>query len=228
MEDTDLDAIVNQLRFLQTIDTDNNPGNGITLPTINSVFTVNFKQRIEDFSLDPAVTVFLNTYAARRSLISIQAAVEHFNNSIQTVTSGTVLELTGKTARSVITNTNCTNNIQAGWTYSFEATRVAVEGSDGFDNNNGVCTNSPSERLEENNADIPQGEFLHGLPSLTYKEINYIIFRTADVDGRTTVEMSWHTPGTNVIRYIKRILVAPNNPGQPVALSTFKETIRID
>lgn len=227
VEDTDLDMIVNQLRFLQTIDTNNNPADGITLPTITGAFDVDFKQRIEDFGNDVKVLQFLTTYASGRSLVSVQTAVEHFNDSIQAVSSGTVLELAGKTAQSVITNTACTNTAQTGLTYTFGATESAVTGSDGYDNNNGVCTPSASFSETILNTDIPVGDFLHGLPSLTYKEVNYMVYRPADADGRTTVEMSWHTPGTKTIRYIKRVLVDPTAPGNALALTTFKETVTI-
>jgi hypothetical protein len=227
-EETNLDTIVNQLRFLQTVDTNNNPADGIKLPSITGVFDVDFKQRIEDFERDAKVLQFLTTYASGRALVSVQAAVEHFNNSIQAVSSGTVLDLSGKTASSVIINTACTNDAQAGFTYTFGATQGTAVGSDGFQNDNGVCTVGASQTETVNWADIPAGEFLHGLPSFTYKEINYMIYRSADADGRTTVDMSWHTPGTAKIRYIKRVLVDPNAPGQAAALTTFIETITIN
>lgn len=229
VEDTDLDLIVNQLRFLQTIDTNNNLADGITLPTITGPFLVDFKQRIEVFETDPNVLQFLTTYASGRPLVSVQAAVEHFNGTIQTVSSGTVLNLAGQTARSVITNTACTNPIpiQAGLTYTFGANEVSATGVDGFNNSNGTCTLGTPATMTFTNTAIPAGEFLHGLPSLTYQEVNYMIHRI-DTDGRTTVEMSWHTPGTKVIRYIKRVLMDPNANGNALALTTFKETVTID
>lgn len=227
VEDTDLDQSVNQLRFLQTIDANNKPADGITLPTFNALFDINFKQRIEAFETDAKVLQFLTTFASGRPLVSVQKAVEHFNDTIQTVSSGTVLELAGKKATGVLINTACTNDVQTGLAYSFGAAESSASGSDGFDNSNGICTPSAPFTMTISNTGIPAGEFLHGMPSLTYKEVNHMVYRPADDDGRTTVEMSWHTPGTKTIRTIKRVLVDPKAPGNALALTTSKETVTI-
>lgn len=42
VEETDLDRLVNQLRFLQTVDVDNNPANGIRLPVVAGAFNIDF------------------------------------------------------------------------------------------------------------------------------------------------------------------------------------------
>jgi hypothetical protein len=47
-------------------------------------------------------------------------------------------------------------------------------------------------------------------------------------DTRTLVELSWHTPGAQKVRYIKRVLIDPRAPGDSAALTTFKETITFD
>lgn len=63
VEETDLDRIVNQLRFLQTVDTDNEPSNGIRLLAYGGAFSIDFAQRIEDFETDVAVQAFLTAHA---------------------------------------------------------------------------------------------------------------------------------------------------------------------
>lgn len=230
VEETDLDVIVNQLRFLQTIDTDNDPSNGIRLPAITGAFSIDFAQRIEDFEADTAVQAFLTAHAAGRALVGVQAAVDHFSQSLGQVAGGTVLSLAGKTATSVITNTACINTIQAHQRYAFGATSVTLSGSDGFVNTGGNCTVKPDATEVLAYSGLAAGEFLACLPDCAYKDVNFMRYGL-DVDGRTVVELSWHTPGTRKVRYIKRVLhdpAWPMAPGNAAALTTFKETITVD
>ena len=227
VEETDLDRIVNQLRFLQTVDADNDTSNGIRLPAIAGAFSVDFSQRIEDFENDPAVQAFLASHAGARPLVSVQDAVAHFSQSIDTVSTGTVLSFAGRTATSAITNTACINNIQAQQRYAFGQSSVTLSGSDGFVNTGGNCVVKPDANEVIAYTDLVAGDFLSCLPDCVYKDLNFIR-HGLDVDGRTVVELSWHTPGTQNVRYIKRVLVDPGAPGQPAALTTFKETITFD
>lgn len=227
VEETDLDRIVNQLRFLQTIDTDNDTSNGIRLPVIAGPFSIDFSQRIEDFENDAAVQAFLASYAAAKPLVSLQDAVAHFGQSIDTVSTGTVLNFAGRMATSAITNTACINNIQAQQRYAFGQSSVTLSGSDGFINTGGNCVIKPDVNEVIAYAALAAGDFLSCLPDCVYKDVNFIQ-HGLDVDGRTVVELGWHTPGTQKVRYIKRVLVDPGAPGQPAALTTFGETITFD
>jgi len=97
--DADLDYTVNLLRFLQTVDTDNDASNGITLPTVDASdasYTINFNQDIYAFEQDSSVLAFLTKYASGRSLVSVNDAVTHFNDSIAQTDSTVILDLTGK------------------------------------------------------------------------------------------------------------------------------------
>ena len=227
IEETDLDRIVNQLRFLQTVDADSDTSNGIRLPLIPGAFSVDFSKRIEDFENDAAVQAFLASYAAARPLVSVQDAVAHFAQSIDTVSAGTVLSFAGRTAASAITNTACINNIQAQQRYAFGQSSVTLSGSDGFINTGGNCVVKPDANEVIAYTDLIAGDFLSCLPACVYKDVNFIR-HGLDVDGRTVVELSWHTPGTQKVRYIKRVLVDPGAPGQQAALTTFKETVTFD
>lgn len=227
VEETDLDRIVNQLRFLQTVDADNDTSNGIRLPAIAGAFSIDFSERIEDFENDPDVQAFLTAHAGARPLVSVQDAVMHFGQSIDTVSTGSVVGFAGRTATSAITNTACINNIQAQQRYAFGQSSVALSGSDGFVNTGGNCVVKPDANEVIAYADLVAGDFLSCLPGCVYKDVNFIR-HGLDVDGRTVVELSWHTPGTQKVRYIKRVLVDPGAPGQPVALTTFRETITFD
>lgn len=227
VEETDLDRIMNQLRFLQTVDTDNDTSNGIRLPATAGAFTIDFSQRIEDFENDAAVQAFLASYAGAKPLVSVQDAVAHFGQSIDTVSTETVVSFAGRTATSTITNTACINNIQAQQRYAFWQSSVTLSGSDGFVNTGGNCVVTPDSNEVIAYADLVAGDFLSCLPNCVYKDVNFIRYGL-DVDGRTVVELSWHTPGTQKVRYIKRVLVDPGSPGQSAALTTFKETITFD
>jgi hypothetical protein len=224
VEETDLDAIVNQLRFLQTIDTDANPANGINLPTFSGDFAVNFKQSIENFETDAAVTAFLAENASGQALVSVQSAVEHFNGTVQGVTDTTpVLNLSGKTLRQVHTDSLCENEVEAIATLEFGATSVVFKGTDGFQNSNGTCTPSPDETETFEYSD-PE---LAGEPLLacatgpcSYKEANGLEYGL-DSDGRTVIELFWHTPGSKKISLIKRVLIDPEFDYR----ATFKDTL---
>lgn len=227
VEETDLDSIVNQLRFLQTVDVDNSPSNGIRLPAYAGAFSIDFSQRIEDFENDLDVQAFLAAHAGARPLVGVQDAIAHFSQSINAVSASNVVSFAGRTATSTIINTACINNIQAQQRYAFGMTAVTLSGSDGFDNNGGNCTVKPDANEVIAYADIVAGDFLSCLPGCDYKDVNFIRYGL-DPDNRTVVELSWHTPGTQKVRYIKRILVDPSAPGNALALTTFKESITFD
>lgn len=224
VQETDLDRIVNQLRFLQTVDADNDTSNGIRLPAIAGAFSIDFSQRIEDFENDTDVQAFLTTHAGGRPLVTVQDAIAHFSQSINAVDADNVVSFAGRTATSAITSTACINNIQVQQRYAFGPTLVTLSGSDGFDNNGGNCTVKPDANEVIAYADIGGGDFLSCLPGCAYKDVNFIRYGL-DADNRTVVELSWHTPGTQKVRYIKRVLFDPGAPGQPAALTTFNETI---
>ncbi|WP_439590278.1 hypothetical protein [Hydrogenophaga sp.] len=229
VEETDLDRIVNQLRFLQTVDADNNPSNGIRLPAYNGAFNIDFAQRIEEFESDLDVQAFLTAHAGGRPLVTVQDAIAHFSQSIGTVSADNVVSFAGRTATSAITNTACINNIQAQQRYAFGATSVTLSGSDGFINNGGNCTIRPdaTEVLEYNSHFFPAGSFLSCLPNCDYKDVNFVGYGL-DPDNRTVIELSWHTPGTQKVRYIKRVLIDPSAPGNALALTTYKGIITFD
>lgn len=171
-----------------------------------------FAQRIEEFESDLDVQAFLSAHAGGRELVTVQDAIAHFSQSINTVS---------------VDNTACINNIRAQQRYAFSPTSVTLSGADGFDNNGGNCTVKPDAVEVIAYADISAGDFLSCLPSCDYKDVNFIRYGL-DADNRTVVELSWHTPGTQKVRYIKRVLVDPAAPGNALALTTFKETITFD
>lgn len=226
VEETDLDRLINQLRFLQTIDTDNDPANGIRLPAISGAFSIDFAQRIEDFESDATVLAFLASHAGGRALVSVEDAVAHFQQSVSQVSNDVVLKFSGKTATSVITNSDC-GDARAVQRYAYGPNSVTLTGSDGFITDaSGDCYARPDRTEVLPYSIFVPGEFLSCLPDCTYAGLNSLR-HGLDGDGRTVIELSWHTPGTQVIRYVKRILHDPQW-SNPEVLSTFKETLTFD
>ena len=221
---------INLIRFLMTVDEDNIPANGIKLPTYTGAFQINFDQSIASFENDANVLGFISKTTTNRSLVSVQAAVAHIVGSLQNVSTDYKLDLQGKTGRSVMTNSKCSNGLQLGWRYTFGASSVRVVGNDTFiTNNNTVCTTNAEETLEVSYAQLRQEDaFLSCAPVCTYAQLNRVQFIPSDADGRTAVEWSWHTPNTKKIYNVKTILLDPRNPGQQAALSTFFEVITLD
>lgn len=221
---------INLIRFLMTVDEDNNPSNGIKLPSYTSSFQVDFNQSIADFESDSRTSSFLASTAANRPLVAVQTAVEHIANSISQINTEYKLDLRGKTGRSVIRNSKCSNGLELGWQYSFDSSSISLVGNDTFiTNNNSICTSGQQETLRVNYADTDlDGSFLACAPLCTYKQLNRITYIPSDPDGRAAVEWSWHTPNTKKIYSAKTIVHDPRNPGQQAALSTFFEVLSLD
>lgn len=226
----DIDHAINLIRFLVTIDTDANPSNGITLPTITGSFNVNFKQDIFAFTTDTDVANFLTSYASGKSLVTVQNAISHFNTTLGGISDTYTMNFVGKTATSRATSSKCSNNFVQGWNYTFGAQGIDMVGSDTFitQNNGSICTGNGTQTLNFAYATLPTGEFLDCAPSCSYAQMNRLTYVPSDADGRVAVVSSWHTPNTNQIKSVKRIISDPANPGQAGALTKFTEILTFD
>lgn len=228
------DYSLNLIRFLVTVDTDSNPANGITLPAFTGTFNVNFDQDMTAFENDANLASFLTTNAGGKTLVSLATAVTHFNSSVQSSNDSYVLQLTGRTGSSVITNNHCSNNVTAGWQYTLGATSLTMVGSDTFNSSSvdatvaaATCTVGAASTLSGPYGP-PSGAWFDCGPSCSYSALNHVAVVT-DVDNRTAVVSVWHTPNTKVITYVKRIISDPATPAvMPSALSTFKEVITLN
>lgn len=226
-----LNYSLNLVRFLLALDEDSNPNNGIKLPTFSGTMDVDFNKSIRDFQADAdgKIARFLSSNANGRPLATVQAAVAHFNSSLANINPTYTLAFAGRTATSVIKNTNCTNGVTTGWRYTFTATSVRSVGSDGFSNNgDGNCTASAESDETRLYSAVGAEEFLHCAPSCGYKQLNRITFTTNDPDGRTAVSWSWHTPNSNKIYSVKTILADPRNNNHPASLNTFVEVVTLN
>lgn len=219
------DYPINVMRFLQTLDTNGVPGDGITLPdTANGVINVNFNQSMVSFENDTNVLSFIsdNTNVSTLSA-SAEEAVNHFQSTLDSVSEDYVLNLVGKTATSVLTANYCSNNPGAGYTFSFTETGITMEGSDTInstqDPNTGVITCTAGATVIEvvtwAEAAADPSWWLSCGPSCMYSELNRTSVGTAatgtaDNDGRDYISTVWHTPNSNKITSTKRITNDPN------------------
>ncbi|MGQ0599009.1 hypothetical protein [Aquabacterium sp.] len=227
-----IDKTINLLRFLQTIDTDNDPSNGITLPTVSNGFTlnINFDQDIFAFESDSAVTAFLSAHASGRSLVSVASAMSHFHSSLASASDDVILQLAGRTATSTTTTSNCPGQ-QAVLHYTFGSTSVSATGESRFNYTVDPTTGTPGtctvgQNLSDPSDTVPtdQVQFtvtyatdpddtLTCAPNCTYSQFNKMVYVAADADNRQVVNLAWHTPGSNKIYLIKRV-IGYNDPSK--------------
>jgi hypothetical protein len=242
-----IDKTINLLRFLQTIDADNNPSNGITLPTVPNGFTlnINFDQDIFAFESDAAVTTFLNAYASGRSLVSIANAMSHFHSSLASASNDVILQLSGRTATGITTTSNCPG-LQAAFQYTFGATSVAAIGEGRFNytvnsTTGALSTCTVGQNLSDPSDTTPTGQeqftvtyatdpddILTCAPTCTYSQFNKMAYVAADADNRQVVNLAWHTPGSNKIYLIKRV-IGYNDPSKAsFPKETFTEVLTLN
>ena len=225
--DADLDYTVNLLRFLQTVDTDNDASNGITLPTVDASdasYTINFNQDIYAFEQDASVLAFLTKYASGRSLVSVNDAVNHFNDSIAQTDSTVILDLTGKHLVGVTTENLCSNSSTVYQTLNYDVTASGVTE---------VSTNAISWTSSAVSSSTVLGSVscyikaatdnqtntfasitntqntFYGGPTYTYQKMNRIGIRSKSMiptNGLDAVVLIWHTPGTSTITYLRHYI----------------------
>jgi hypothetical protein len=208
------DYPINLLRFMQTLDTDADAANGITLPVVSVTMNVNFDQNMADFENDANVVAFISDNTNVTTLTVTPAnAVNHFNDSVANVTDDYVLDLAGKTVTSIITPGYCTNNITGGFTYEFNETSFTMTGSDQFnstDPNLGpiTCSLGPETVQNFTYVALPSDFSFYCGPVCTYSELNRLS-EGVDIDGRDHITSVWHTPNSTIVTETKRILSGP-------------------
>jgi len=236
----DVDYTVNLLRFLQTVDTDQNLANGITLPAVDTGdanLVINFNQDIYAFEQDATVLAFLTKYASGRSLVSIETAVTHFNSTIAAY-NNTVLDLTGATLTSKTYSNLCANmsSVYQSLTYVVNAggTQYVLTGSDAVGYSSSITSATSigsvacvkTAYTTNNTKTIASltdaGNVFYGGPVYTYQQMNRIAIKAAQsmagspALGLKSVEIVWYTPGTKTIttarHFIKTDGVTPNCP----------------
>jgi len=225
--DADLDYTVNLLRFLQTVDTDNDASNGITLPTVDASdasYVINFNQDIYAFEQDASVLAFLTKYASGRSLVSVNDAVTHFNASIEATDSTVILDLTGKHLTSVSTYNVCSNAAAVATTLNYDVTSSGYReygtsgmgfSTSGLNMNTALgsvtCTagTTADDQTILFTAISNTQNLYYGGPTYTYQKMNRIGIRSKSVtptNGLDSIVLIWHTPGTSTITYLRHYI----------------------
>ncbi len=216
------DYAINVLSMLQTLDSDGDPTNGIKLDPITGNMNINFNQGIDAFVTDAAVVAFVAANA-NSALVPAADAINHFATTLKNISDSYTLDITNRSASSVITESYCDAAIKGGFDYSFTSTGYTATGIDSFKSSNFTnCTLGASSTFTDSYNSFPDFGLDCG-PVCTYNELNRVSTGT-DADGRDFITTVWHVRNSNVVTYTKRITNDPNNPG---ITWTGKEVITI-
>lgn len=142
-EYTQADALANLTRFLQTIDADAYPYNGIQIkPEVGKGMQVNFNLAAKDFKVQQSLLALLAAFTNSNNIPGIQTALIAFRDSMlnayNTSGSAAVLNLVGSKWTSTFTNEACTGTSTA--TRRFTPVGPLYTGSYGvLPNPDGTC-----------------------------------------------------------------------------------------
>ena len=138
---------LNLMRVIQTLDTDSDASNGISLPSGGSIPNLNFNLSVAAFEVSPAVLAL--TTSLVKPLVTSKVALEHFGTSLTSIATTTTptIDLTGKTISGFTFNDGCTNYLENPWVMQTQQTTVTLTGNENVINNpDGTCslkTNTP-------------------------------------------------------------------------------------
>lgn len=199
------DFSLNLLRFLQSIDTDQNLENGITLPSVAPLSGLDFNQSIADFATAAS--------AGGLTLVSASTALLHFQSTLNNLTydSAYAFNYAGKTMRAY--PYGCSNTIVA-FELSFSATGATlVSGTDSvIRNSDGSCTAKVADEndlgVEFSYAELARDGFINpcSASTCTLSQLNNVYTGT-DIDERSFTTVVAHKQDTNQIvitKYINR------------------------
>lgn len=115
------------------------------------------------------------------------------------------INLLGKTATSVITNSRC-SSVKKSWNYAFDATGFTLTGDDRFPDD---CGSTPNRTIRldfsaiSNEFDVP---FNCGSATCSYSDLNKTIRGKHDKPGCSDFVSTYsHTPGTNIFEYTQKL-----------------------
>lgn len=198
------DFSLNVLRFLQSIDSDNNLGNGIQLPSSSPVQMPNFNQSTADFALAMAGTPII--------LVSEDSAWQHFQETLSKIDSSDnyIFNIAGKSAKAYVYG--CKNNFFA-FQLDFSATGAKfISGTDLVDRDEGnFCTGYPTPDedigVEFSYADMKGDGFLIPCDGnmCTFNQLNNV-YQGTDSDGRPWVQVVSHIKNSNQVISTKYII----------------------
>jgi hypothetical protein len=198
------DFALNVLRFMQTIDIDNNPANGITLPSISPMPTIVFGKSSAEFATAAA--------AGGVALVSEAIALQHFKETLKYLNSKDtyIFNFAGKKMKAY--PYGCSNSIVA-FELAFTATGASMlSGTDSVTRNpDGSCSPKASDPndvgIEFPYADLTRDGFVNlcSASSCTLSQLNDV-YSGVDGGGRAFKTIMSHIKGTNEIVTTKYII----------------------
>lgn len=125
-----IDYSLNVLRLLQSLDSDQTPGNGITLRSLQSTPIVDFNQSTDNFTNDPNVTNLMR--AVNATLVSPGSASGHFQSTLgklATLSSNSsyTLNLTQRTVSRATMRLDTCPNHEYVWSLAFNEKGVNIK-----------------------------------------------------------------------------------------------------
>lgn len=126
----DADYSLNVLRLLQSLDTDQTPGNGITLPSWQITQNINLNQPTNSFTAAQGVIDLMN--AASATLVSAASASDHFADTVNSLASpgnsGYSIDLSSRTVSRATMRVSACSNQESVWSLVFNAQNVSTSG----------------------------------------------------------------------------------------------------
>lgn len=200
--------VVNMIRLLQTLDKDGNPDNGITITDTAkaSATQVDFSLDESGFELSTAVTGLIMNAGLDSpvsGLISTSSAISNFEQGLDDAYS---VDMTQKTASSVITYSECPGT-PLGWSYTFTSTAMTLKGSDSWQTPG--CTTSPEETITLDNMSSLGSDFdipfnCAAYPVCTSADFNKTLSGVDD-DGRGFTSTYSFDRKAGILTYVKSV-----------------------
>jgi hypothetical protein len=197
---TDIDdpAVINMIRLLQTLDSDGDPSNGITIADAAKVNAeqVDFSLTEEAFASLPAVSSLIangGQTVTVTELVNTSDAIAHFEAELADAFS---INMVGKIATSVMTSDEAgCNGVESILISTFTDTTMTRYGADGSDTETGTCV--PNE-------DESQSVVMTSLATdydIPFNCADYPICTTEDFNKVISTSTYSFTPSTNQITY---------------------------
>ena len=206
-QDTSNSTVVNIIRLLQTLDKDGNPDNGITITdtAISNATQVDFSLDIASFESSTAVNALINNAGLDTPVAALISTVDAIANFEQGLDDAVSIDMTQKTASSVITFSSCPG-APLGWSYTFASTSMTLTGSDSWQTP--ACTTGAQESITVEMTTLAS-DFDVPFNCATYPVCKSDDFNKTlsgvDEDSRDFTSTYTFDRQTNVLTYVKSV-----------------------
>ncbi len=206
-QDTSNSTVVNIIRLLQTLDKDGNPDNGITITdtAISNATQVDFNLDEASFESSTAVNALINNAGLDTPVATLISTVDAISNFEQGLDESFSVDMTQKTASSVITFSSCPND-PLGWNFTFTSTSMTLTGSDSWQTP--ACTTGAQESITVEMTTLAS-DFDVPFNCATYPVCKSADFNKTlsgvDQDSRNFTSTYTFDRQTNVLTYVKSV-----------------------